>query len=142
MIASVQYNDLIGTAAADIADGYMNSLQKYLMDTYEKYNSERYVCRGCTIYIGGQRNCPTVSLNFLCWDSKHSIASVDISMKSNTFALQNIKQRIWQAVKILKGYWNFTTRSQRQVEYQLFLSVKRMVSFTLSLRGGTRTVIR
>lgn len=73
---------------------------------------------------------------------KHSIASVDISMKSNTFALQNIKQRIWQAVKILKGYWNFTTRSQRQVEYQLFLSVKRMVSFTLSLRGGTRTVIR
>lgn len=73
---------------------------------------------------------------------KHSIASVDISMKSNIFALQNIKQRIWQAVKILKGYWNFTTRSQRQVEYQLFLSVKRMVSFTLSLRGGTRTVIR
>ena len=73
---------------------------------------------------------------------KHSIASVDISMKSNTFALQNIKQRIWQAVKILKGYWNFTTRSQRQVEYQLFLSVKKMVSFILSLRGGTRTVIR
>jgi len=49
MIASVQYNDLRGTAATDIADGYMNSLQKYLMDTYEKYNSERYVCRGCTI---------------------------------------------------------------------------------------------
>ena len=73
---------------------------------------------------------------------KHSIASMDVSIKSNTFALQNIKQRIWQAVKILKGYWNFTTRSQRQVEYQLFLSVKGMVSFTLSLRGGTRTVIR
>lgn len=33
---------------------------------------------------------------------KHSITSVDISMKSNTFALQNIKQRIWQAVQILK----------------------------------------
>ena len=49
---------------------------------------------------------------------KHSIASMGISMKSNAFALQNIKQRIWQAVKILKGYWSFTTRSQRQVEYQ------------------------
>ena len=49
---------------------------------------------------------------------KHSIASMDVSMKSNTFALQNIKQRIWQAVKILKGYWSFTTKSQRQVEYQ------------------------
>ena len=86
MIASVQYNDLIGTAAADIADGYMNSLQKYLMDTYVKYNSERYVCRGCTIYIGGQRNCPTASLNFLCWDkvaqkfvrfSPHNIISLN-----------------------------------------------------------------
>lgn len=33
---------------------------------------------------------------------KHSIASVDISMKSNTFALQNIKQRILQVVQILK----------------------------------------
>ena len=54
---------------------------------------------------------------------KHSIASMDVSMKSNTFALQNIKQRIWQAAKILKGYWNFTTRSQRQVEYQLFLFI-------------------
>lgn len=68
MIVSVQYNDLRGTAAADVSDLYMNSLQKYLMDTYVKYNSERYVCRGCTIYIGGQRNCPTASLNFLCWD--------------------------------------------------------------------------
>ena len=74
--------------------------------------------------------CATIFVSALANGSmfgKHSIASVDISMKSNTFALQNIKQRIWQAVKILKGYWNFTTRSQRQVEYQLFLSVKRMV---------------
>lgn len=68
MIASVQYNDLRGTAAADVADGYMNSLQKYLIDTYDKYNSERYVCRGCTMYIGGQREVPFVSLSFLCWD--------------------------------------------------------------------------
>lgn len=48
MIASVQYNDLRGTAA-DVVDGYMNSLQKYLMDTYKKYDSNRYVCRGCTM---------------------------------------------------------------------------------------------
>lgn len=27
---------------------------------------------------------------------------MDICLKSNTFALQNIKQRIWQAVQILK----------------------------------------
>ena len=30
MIASVQYNDLRGTAAADVSDFYMNSLQNYL----------------------------------------------------------------------------------------------------------------
>ena len=35
-----------------------------------------------------------------------------------TFALQNIKIRLWQAVKILKGYWNFITRSPRQVEFR------------------------
>ena len=70
MIASVQYNDLRGTAAADVADGYMNSLQKYLIDTYDKYNSERYVCRGCTMYIGGQREVPSISLSFICWDSE------------------------------------------------------------------------
>lgn len=70
MIASVQYNDLRGTAAADIADGYMNSLQKYLIDTFDKYNSERYVCRGCTMYICGQREIPSISLSFLCWDKE------------------------------------------------------------------------
>lgn len=70
MIASVQYNDLRGTAAADIADGYMNSLQKYLMDTYEKYDSDRYVCHGCTMYICGQREVPSISLSFLCWDKE------------------------------------------------------------------------
>lgn len=70
MIASVQYNDLRGTAAADIADGYMNSLQKYLIDTYDKYDSERYVCRGCTMYICGQRDIPSMNLSFLCWDKE------------------------------------------------------------------------
>lgn len=44
---------------------------------------------------------------------KHSIASMDVSMKSNTLALQNIKQRIWQAVMNLKGYWSFTTFGDR-----------------------------
>lgn len=68
MIASVQYNDLIGTAAADVADGYMNSLQQYLSDTYQQFNSERYVCRGCTMFVSGQRETPFLSLSFLCWD--------------------------------------------------------------------------
>lgn len=39
-------------------------------------------------------------------------------MNQVTFALQNIKIRLWQAVKILKGYWNFTIRSLRQVVFR------------------------
>ena len=43
---------------------------------------------------------------------KHSIASESFCMNQVTFALQNIKIRLWQAVKILKEYRNFITRSQ------------------------------
>ena len=68
MIASVQYNDLRGKAAADVSDFHMNSLQKYLTDTYKIYDSERYVCRGCVMWISGQRKNPSLSMSFLCWD--------------------------------------------------------------------------
>lgn len=71
MIASVQYNDLRGTAAADVSDFYMNSLQKYLIDTFVKYKSERYVCQGCTMWISGQRDTPSISLSFICWDREN-----------------------------------------------------------------------
>lgn len=63
MIASVQYNDLVGTAAADVADWYFNTLQKYLVDTYSSYDGARFSCRGCTAYIG-ERN--AVSVHFIC----------------------------------------------------------------------------
>lgn len=65
MIASVQYNDLRGTAAADVSDLYMNSLQKYLSDTFEQYDSDRYFCNGCTMFVG-ERDC--AYLHFICYD--------------------------------------------------------------------------
>ena len=49
---------------------------------------------------------------------KHSIASEAFCMNEVSFALQNIKIRLWQAVKISKGYWNFITRSPRQVVFR------------------------
>ena len=49
---------------------------------------------------------------------KHSIASEAFCMNQVTFALQNIKIRLWQAVKILNGYWNFITRSPRQAVFR------------------------
>lgn len=68
MIASVRYNDLRGTAAADVSDFHSNSLQEYLMKTYKSYDSVRYACRGCVMWISGQREVPSLSISFLCWD--------------------------------------------------------------------------
>ena len=71
MIASVQYNDLRGTAAADVSDFHMNSLQKYLIETFKEYDSERYVCQGCTIWISGQQPRIRVSASYVCWDREN-----------------------------------------------------------------------
>ena len=73
---------------------------------------------------------------------KHSIASEEYGINQVTFALQNIKIRLWQAVKILKGYWNFTIRSPRQVVFRQSPSARRTASFIPSLSVGTRTDIR
>ena len=58
------------------------------------------------------------SLGFSVSAGKHSIASEAFCMNQISFALQNIKIRLWQAVKISKGYWNFITRSPRQVVFR------------------------
>lgn len=69
MKAKVQYNDLTGTAAADITDFALNSLEKYLTDHYENYDTERYFCIGCRLYIAGQIS-NTVSIQFICLDKE------------------------------------------------------------------------
>lgn len=69
MIAKVQYNDLTGTAAADISDFSLNSLEKYLTDHFENYDTERYFCVGCRLNIGGQTS-TTVSIRFICLDKE------------------------------------------------------------------------
>lgn len=65
MKASVQYNDLIGSAAADVEDWYNNSLQYYLENTFKSYDGERYSCRGCSAFLGSR---DTVSVRFICLD--------------------------------------------------------------------------
>lgn len=69
MIAKVQYNDLTGTAAADITDFSLNSLEKYLTDHFDNYDTERYFCVGCRLYIAGQTS-NTVSIRFICLDKE------------------------------------------------------------------------
>ena len=69
MIAKVQYNDLTGTAAADITDFSLNSLEKYLTDHFENYDTERYFCVGCRLNLGGQTS-TTVSIRFICLDKE------------------------------------------------------------------------
>lgn len=67
MIASVQYNDLRGTAAADVSDFLNNTLQKYLSNTFEHYDDERYFCNGCQMFVG-EREC--VYMHFICYDRR------------------------------------------------------------------------
>lgn len=66
MKANVQYNDLRGTAAADISDFYHNSLQTYLRDSYRGYESERYYCVGLTLWASDSSK--TVNIGFVCHD--------------------------------------------------------------------------
>lgn len=68
MIADVQYDDLRGTAAADVSDFYMNSLQHYLEVTYKSYDAKRYYCSGCTIWASDSGN--RVNVTFVCYDKQ------------------------------------------------------------------------
>ena len=67
MKASVQYNDLVGTAAADISDFYNNSLQTYLKELYPHYDGERYRCDGCNIFTSD--SCENATVRFICYDT-------------------------------------------------------------------------
>lgn len=68
MKASVQYDDLVGTSAADVSDVYKASLQNYLVGSYESYDGDRYVCCGCKVYVFGQDEKPSGNIAFICWD--------------------------------------------------------------------------
>ena len=69
MKASVQYNDMTGTAAADVSDFFGNSLQSYLKTTYDSYDSERYFCEGFTLWAGNVGS-KTVNVGFVCRDKE------------------------------------------------------------------------
>lgn len=65
MKASVQYNDIIGTVAADVSDWYSNSLQVFLERSFKCFDGDRFSCRGCTGYIGEGGH---VYVTFICLD--------------------------------------------------------------------------
>ena len=68
MKASVLYDDLKGTAAADVSDFHQSSLQNYLVGSYEQYDGDRYECYGCSIFISGQQIQPQGNIVFVCKD--------------------------------------------------------------------------
>lgn len=70
MKAKVQYNDFVGTAAADISDFHNNSIEDFLVKEFPKYDKQRYDCKGCTINISGQLPSPIVSIHFVCFDKE------------------------------------------------------------------------
>lgn len=86
MEAKVKYNDLKGTAAADITDFCNNDLQHYLEETFDKYDSSKYQCVGCNIYISGQSNSSNVHIQFICYDKinrKHVYLAPQKEMKTD-----------------------------------------------------------
>lgn len=68
MKAKVQYNDFVGTSAADISDFYHNSIENYLIENFSKYDPQRFMCQGCSIYVSGQLPTPKASIDFVCFD--------------------------------------------------------------------------
>ena len=67
MKAKVQYNDYVGTAAADISDYYMNSLNKYLQQSYPRFDWNRFHCVGCEFFASyGQY----LTVRFICKDEE------------------------------------------------------------------------
>ena len=83
MIADVQYNDLRGTAAADVSDFYRNSLQSYLESTFKSYDPKRYYCIGCTIWAGESGN--RVNVEYVCYDKQEGKHVVFEPSKEYTF---------------------------------------------------------
>ncbi len=63
-----QIKNLVGSAAADVTDFQRNSLQYYLVETYEQYDGDRYVCHGCTISVSGQHEESQGNIAFVCLD--------------------------------------------------------------------------
>lgn len=50
MEAKTQYNDFVGTAAADISDQFINSMDEYLGYKSAKYDKSKYRCIGCELH--------------------------------------------------------------------------------------------
>lgn len=65
MEANVQYNDFKGTAAADISDQFVNSMDEYLSFKSTKYDKNKYRCIGCELHPYGLNKLDAV---FYCKD--------------------------------------------------------------------------
>ena len=109
---------------SDFGD-YFENIVEFDVTGIDKTTTSTDVEEVARYSVNGQRlSAPTKGLNIVKYSDgsvkkgKHSIASEAFCMNQVTFALQNIKIRLWQAVKILNGYWNFITRSPRQAVFR------------------------
>lgn len=72
MKSKVQYNDFVGTSAADLSDFYLNSIENYLIENFSKFDPQRFKCQGCTISVSGQLPSPKASIDFVCFDREQN----------------------------------------------------------------------
>lgn len=86
MKAKVQYNDWEGTAAADIADEFANSIDEYLRYRFPKYNKSQYHCIGCELQPYG---IDKLDIVYYCREIK---TGKIVPMRSNTeFDLKELR---------------------------------------------------
>ena len=92
MKAKVQYNDFTGTAAADISDLWINSIDEYLANASPHYNRDEYSCIGCELYVAGDNG---LDIIFYCRHVKHGeIVPIRLNRDVNTSELCNIFKRL------------------------------------------------
>lgn len=65
MRAKVQYNDYVGTAAADVADAFVNSMDEYLALRSKQFDKTKYHCIGCELRPYGMDK---LDVEFYCRD--------------------------------------------------------------------------
>lgn len=92
MKAKVQYNDYQGTAAADIADEFVNSMDEYLSLKSKRFNKDDYHCVGCELRPFGTNK---LDIEFYCRDlSTGRIVSMRFNQQFDLTELLVIFKRI------------------------------------------------
>lgn len=106
MKAKTQYNDMKGVVAGDISDCCYNDLQQFLINKFPSYNSKKYTCVGCNLFVGESNSyvkyiCKDNDGNYVTFQSekKQSLESIFSAFKRLDIVIANNIEDIPQEVE-------------------------------------------